>query len=67
MSDYIVYIDLSGQRYWFVTWLVPRKTAAVSVHVLNTPYNRATVYSVTSFEAAYVGCSCHLPAALLAE
>ena len=31
----------------FVTWLVPRETAAVSAHVLCTPYNHAPVYSVT--------------------
>ena len=34
-----------------VTWLVPRETAAVSPHVLCTPYNHSPVYSVTSFEA----------------
>ena len=28
-------------RYLVVTWLVPRETAAVSVHVLCTPYNHA--------------------------
>ena len=45
---------------------MPRETAAVSAHVLCTPYNHAPVYSVTSFEARYVGCSvclaitCHL-------
>ena len=41
-----------------VTWLVPRETAAVSAHVLCTPYNHAPVYSVISFEATYVGCMC---------
>ena len=38
--------------------LVPRETAAVSAHVLCAPYNYALVYSVTSFQAAYVGCMC---------
>ena len=45
------------QQYLVVTWLVPRETAAVSAHVPGTPYNYATVYSVTSFEATYVGCT----------
>ena len=40
----VVYI----QRYWDVTWLVPRETA-VSAHVLCAPYNHAPVYSVTYF------------------
>ena len=31
-----------------VTRLVPRKTAAVSAHVLCAPYNHAPAYSVTS-------------------
>ena len=54
-----------------VTWLVPHETAAVSAHVLCTPYNHAPVYSVISFEATYArfACvfSCNLPPALLAE
>ena len=37
------------QRYVVVIWLVPRATAAVSAHVLCTPYNHAPVYSVTSY------------------
>ena len=32
-------------------WLVPRETAAVSGHVLCTPYNEAPVYGVVSFKA----------------
>ena len=49
-----------------VTWLVPRQTAAVSAHVLCTPYNHAPIYIVTSLEAIKVGCilclavTCHL-------
>ena len=46
------------QCYLVVTWLVPHETAAVSTHVLCTPYNHAPVYSVTSFRATYVGCMC---------
>ena len=37
------------QRYLVVAWLVPRETAAVSAHVLCTPYTHAPIYSVTSF------------------
>ena len=39
----------------------------VSAHILCTPYNHAMVYSVTLFEATYLGCMCvktvthHLP------
>ena len=33
-----------------VTWLVHRKTAAVSAQVLCTPYNHAPIYSSTSFK-----------------
>ena len=36
--------------YMVVTLLVPHETAAVSAHVLCTPYNHAPVYSVTLFE-----------------
>ena len=43
-----------------VTWPVPCETAAVSVHILCTPHNHAPVYSVTSFQATYVGCMCVL-------
>ena len=39
---------------------VPLETAAVLVHILWTPYSHAPVYSVTSFEATYVGCMCSL-------
>ena len=35
------------QRCLVVTWLVPRKTAAVSAQVLCTPYNHAPVNAVT--------------------
>ena len=37
-----------------VTWPVPRETAAVSAHIMCTPYNHAEVYSVASFKATYV-------------
>ena len=35
---------------------MPREAAAVSAHVLCTPYNHAAVYGVTSFKATYEGC-----------
>ena len=56
-----------------VRWLVPCRTAAISMHIMCTPYNHALVYCVTSFEAtmrAHIcACvfSCNLPPALLAE
>ena len=40
------------QHCLVVIWLVPHETAAVSEHVLWTPYNHAPVYSVTSFKAS---------------
>ena len=48
-----------------VIWLVPCETAAVSAHVLCTPYNHAPAYGVTSFKvtcSAYVclAVTCHL-------
>ena len=49
-----------------VTWLMPRETAAVSAHVLRTPYNHAPIYSVASFGSTYVSNS-NLPSALLAN
>ena len=39
---------------------VPLETLAVLVHILWTPYSHAPVYSITSFEATYVGCMCSL-------
>ena len=39
------------QRCLVVVWPVSRETAAVSVHMLCTPYSHAPVYSVTSFKA----------------
>ena len=45
MSIQVVYL----QPYYDVPWLVPREAAAVSAHVLCTPYNHAPVYSVTSY------------------
>ena len=56
------------QRCLVVTWLVPRKTAAVSAHVLCTPYNHAQVYCVTFLEAAldtyrmhvWIAVTCHV-------
>ena len=33
--------------YLVVAWLGPREAAAVSSHVLCTPYNHAPVYSIT--------------------
>ena len=50
-----------------VVTLVPRDSIAVSVQVLCTPYNYAPFYSVSLFQATYVGCTdvclvvtCHL-------
>ena len=43
------------RNIWFVTRLVPHKTAPVSSHVLSTLYNHAPVYSVTLLEVTYVG------------
>ena len=40
------------QHYLVVTWVMPRETAAVSTHVMCTPYNHAPVCSVTSFQAS---------------
>ena len=37
-----------------ITLLVPHETAAVSAHVLCTPYNHAPVYSITSCEATCI-------------
>ena len=48
------------QRYLVVTWLVPRKTAAVSAHVLCTPYDHAQVYCVTLLEAVLDTCRVHV-------
>ena len=33
------------------SWLVPHETAAISAHILCTPYNHAPVYSVILFQA----------------
>ena len=44
------------QHYLVVTWLMPHKTDAVSVHVLCTLYIHAPVYSIILFEATYVCC-----------
>ena len=65
------------QRCLIVTWMVPHETAAVSAHVLCTPYNHApchvtTMHHVTLLHAKpymYGACvfSCNLPPALLAE
>ena len=54
------------QPCFVVTWLVPCETAAVSVHVLCTPYNHKPAYNVTFFEGACVFNSSLRPA-LLAE
>ena len=43
------------QRHLVVTCLMPRQIAVVSSHVLCAPCNYVSVYSVTSFEATYVG------------
>ena len=49
------------QRY-----LVQRETAAVSVHVLCTPYNNEPLYGVASFEDTYVvACMCVLVVTVL--
>ena len=29
----------------------------LSVHIISIPYNHVPVYSLTSFEATYVGCT----------
>ena len=47
-------------RCLIVTRLVPRESGTVSAHVLCTPYSHASVYSITSFAATYVGCMCVL-------
>ena len=56
ISRFAISIEvLYSQRCLFVTWLVPRhNTAAVSVHVLCTPYNHAPVYGATSCKATRV-------------
>ena len=52
------------------TWLVPCETAAVSAHLLYTPYDHAQVCnSVILLEATYEGCiivclACNQPCAL---
>ena len=52
-----------------VIWLVPHETAAVSAQVLCAPFNHASVYSVTLFEATEDACvfSSNPPPAPLAE
>ena len=55
MCLYQVKQPLKGQ---IVKWLVPGETAAVSAHVLCTPYSHAPGYSANLFEATYVGCMC---------
>ena len=55
----------SVPHYLVVKWLVPCETAAISVHILCTPYNHAPVYSVTTKGACVF--SCILPPALSAE
>ena len=40
------------------SWLVPHETACISAHILWTPYNHASVYSVVSFEATCVVYMC---------
>ena len=52
---YRAFYGIHQQRCLVVTWLVTRQTAAVSVHILCTPHNHASVCSVTSFQATYVG------------
>ena len=50
---------------------MPHETNAVSALILCIRYSHASAYSVTSFEATFIGCicifSCHLAPALLAE
>ena len=59
MEPFLISIQLVYlQPYLVVTGLVPHEAAAVSAHVLCTPYDQAPVYSVTSFQATYVGCMC---------
>ena len=55
----------SVPHYLVVKWLVSCEIAAISVHVLCTPYNHAPVYSVTTKGACVF--SCILPPALSAE
>ena len=55
---FVVFTHEWLKRCFVLTWLVPPETAAVSAQVVCAPYNHAQVYSVTLFEATYVGCTC---------
>ena len=48
-----LFTTLSG-GYRLDGLMVPRETAAVSAHVLCTPYNHASLHSVILFKATYV-------------
>ena len=60
ISSKMVYL----QRCSVGTWLVPCETAAISVHVLCTPYNHVLVYSVIRSHVrrvhACLAVTCHL-------
>ena len=69
MSDCIVFIarlliSTEVEYRQRCLMLVPRESAAVAAHILCTPYNHATLYSVTSFEATSckvrLAVTCHL-------
>ena len=54
-----IYVHQSGvltqlEHYLVVMWLVLHETAAVSAHILCTPYSHVPVYIVTSCKATYV-------------
>ena len=60
VTQYVLKIHKSGcNAVLMVTWLVPHKTAAVSVHILWTQYNHAPAYSVTTWSHI-----CRVPAHL---
>ena len=46
----------SSQLHLVVAWLMQLETAVVSVHVLSTPYNHVSVYSVSRLRDVYIGC-----------
>ena len=51
------------QHCFVVTWLVPHETAAVSAHVLWTPYNHAPCHFMQSYIRKVYAClavTCHL-------
>ena len=62
-ADFLIFVFTSEEvtalrRCLVVTWLASHETAAVSAHVLCTPYSQPHVYSMILFKATYVGCMC---------